>query len=85
MSDPNLPSMGDLEAARASQQARVVSVDQVLEMKRQARQIAMEILVQASAAAAAGGLPIPEEIVGTLSEKIVDHAVGFLSGLADAG
>ena len=43
MSDDNLPSMGEIQAARASQQARTASVEDLIEMKKQAKQIAMEI------------------------------------------
>ena len=85
MSDDNLPSMGEIQAARASQQARTASVEDLIEMKKQAKQIAMEILVQASSAAASGVVPLPDIIMDTISEKLMDHAVGFLSGLADAG
>ena len=74
--DDALPSMANLEEARASQQARTASIDDILEMKRQARAIALELVTQA-----AGRLPIDAELLGAVSEKLMDHAVGFLSGL----
>ena len=89
MTSPNddqsdLPSLGDIDAARASQQARTATLEDLVELKRQSRQIILELVTQA-ASAASGIVPIPESIVGTISDKVVDHAVGFLAGLADAG
>ena len=84
MTDSDLPSMGDLQAARASQQARTISLDEIIELKKQARQIALEILVQASTAATSSIAPLPDAIVGDISEKLMDHALGFISRLTDA-
>jgi len=78
-----LPSLDEVNAARASQQARIVSVENLIEMKAQARKIAIEILVQASGAAVSGVVPLPETIVDTLTDKLMDHAVYFLSGLGN--
>jgi len=83
MTDSDLPSMGDLQAARSSQQARTISLDDIIELKKQARQIALEILVQASTAATSSIAPLPDAIVDDISAKLIDHALGFIRRLSD--
>lgn len=78
--DGDAPSLEEINAARASEQARTASIGSLLEMRKQARGIALELFVQA---AGASGLPIPEQLVETVSEKLMDHAIGFLSRLGD--
>ena len=83
MSSDKLPSLSSINAARASQQARTASVEQVMEMREQARDIAMHIVTQAAVAASAGAVPIPEAIVDEIADTLMTHAVSFLSGLAE--
>jgi hypothetical protein len=83
MSDDNLPSLDEINAARASQQARTVSVASLIEMKAQAKQLAREILIQASGAAVSGVVPLPDTIIDTISETLMNHAVSFLAGLGE--
>ena len=83
MSDDALPNLDEINAARASQQARTASVESLIEMKAQAKQLAREILLKASGAAVSGVVPLPDTIIDTISESLMDHAVSFLSGLGD--
>lgn len=81
--DAGLPSMDELEAARESQQARTLSIEELLELKRQARNVAMNIILKgAGAAVGAAGLTIPDELIGKVSEAVVDKTIDFLEGLA---